>query len=65
MQKSLFIAKSFRKLRILQKGCLSAFNFTLNKKLRNTIFKIPILKNIGWNNIFENEPWMTEIIGVC
>jgi FkbM family methyltransferase len=64
MQKSLFLAKSLRKLEILQKGWLIPFNFNLNRKIRDETFKIPILKNIGWNNIFENEPWMTEILEV-
>jgi FkbM family methyltransferase len=62
MQKSLFIGKIFRKSGILQKGWLSAFNFNLSKKLGKTTFKVPVLKNIGWSIIFENEPWMTELL---
>jgi len=64
MHKSLFIAKSLRKSGILQRDWLTAFNFTLNKNLHGSIFKIPIIKNIGWNNIFEKEPWMTELLAV-
>jgi FkbM family methyltransferase len=64
MQKSLLLAKSLRKLRILQGRLLAAFNFTLRQKLLKTTYKIPIIKNIGWSNIFENEPWMTEILEV-
>jgi FkbM family methyltransferase len=64
MQRSLFIAKSLRKLRILQGNRLNALNFTLRYKFGNTTYKIPILKNTGWNNIFENEPWMTELLEV-
>ncbi len=62
MQKSLFIAKSLRKLRILQRGWLKPFNFILSKRYGNTVFKIPVLKNVGWSNLFENEPWMAEIL---
>ena len=64
MQKSLFIAKSLRKLKILQANWLIAFNFTLRKKLGNTAFRIPVLKNIGWSNIFESEPWMRDLLEV-
>jgi FkbM family methyltransferase len=64
MQRSLLLAKSLRKLRILQGSLLGAFNFSLRQKLRNTTYKIPIIKNTGWSNIFENEPWMTEILEV-
>ncbi len=64
MQRSLLIAKSLRKLRILQGNCLTAFNFTLRHRIGHTTYKIPILKNTGWNNIFENEPWMTELLEV-
>jgi FkbM family methyltransferase len=62
MQKSLLIGKSLRKLRILQGSLLGAFNFTLRLKSGNITYKIPIIKNIGWSNIFENEPWMTEVL---
>ncbi len=64
MQRSLLIAKSLRKLKILQGNCLAAFNFTLRHRFGNTTYKIPVLKNTGWSNIFENEPWMTELLEV-
>lgn len=64
MQKSLFIAKSLRKLKILQGNWLMVFNFTIRKKLVNKTFRIPVIKNIGWSNIFENETWMSELLEV-
>ena len=62
MQKSLIIAKVLRKLTILRRGWLRSFNFYLKIKINNTVFKIPIIKNISWNNLFEKEPWMTELL---
>lgn len=64
MQKALFLGKLLRKLRILQKGWLEGFNFRLNRKTGSTTFKIPILRNLGWSNIFDKELWMREILGV-
>lgn len=64
MEISLFIAKSLRKLRILQNGWLEGFNLRLHKKTGTTTFKIPILRNLGWSNIFEKESWMREILEV-
>lgn len=61
MQKALFIAKTLRKSGIIQKGWLTPVNFHLTKKLNGISFKIPIIRNIGWNNIFENEPWMMQL----
>lgn len=62
MQKSLLLAKLLRKFKLIQNGCLRAFNFYLNIKINNIKFKIPIIRNIGWNNIFNNEPWMNQLL---
>lgn len=64
MQRSLFIAKVLRKLKIIQNGWLRVINFTLVRNTNHFRLKIPIINNIGWNNIFENEPWMTEILEI-
>ena len=63
MQHSLLLAKIFRKLKIIQNGYPGFINFSLKKKSYNYTFKIPIIRNIGWNNIFENEPWMSQLLG--
>jgi FkbM family methyltransferase len=62
MQKSLFFAKSLRKTKLIQSGFLSFLSFKLSKKLHSSAFKIPIIRNMGWNNIFDNEPWMSQIL---
>ena len=62
MQKALFIAKTLRKLKLIRNGYAGKLNFSLKVKTNNSFFKIPVLKNIGWNNIFDNEPWMSQIL---
>jgi FkbM family methyltransferase len=62
MQKSLFFAKSLRKTKLIQNGFLGFLSFKLTKKLQNSRFKIPVIRNMGWNNIFDNEPWMSQIL---
>lgn len=61
MQRDLFIARTLRKLRIIQNGWLSPFNFRLKKKLNGKSFRIPVIKNIGWTNIFNDDPWMSQL----
>ena len=61
MQRDLFIARALRKLKIIHNGWLSPFNFRLKKKLNGKSFRIPVIKNIGWANIFNNDPWMSQL----
>jgi len=63
MQNSLFLAKIFRKLKLIQNGYPGVINFSLKKKINSYTFRIPIIRNIGWNNIFDNEPWMSQLLG--
>lgn len=37
-------------------------NFYLIKRIGNHRFRIPLFYNIGWNNIFESEPWMYQLL---
>ncbi len=62
MQKALFLAKLLRKFKFIQHGYPGIINFRLKKKVNNLKFKIPIINNIGWNNIFDNEPWMGQLL---
>ena len=62
MQKALFLAKLLRKFKFIRNGYPGMLNFNLNKKVNNLRFTIPIIKNIGWNNIFDNEPWMSRLL---
>jgi FkbM family methyltransferase len=62
MQTSLFLAKLFRKFKFIQNGYPGIFNFNLTKRVNNLKFRIPIIKNTGWNNIFDNEPWMNQLL---
>lgn len=62
MQKALFLAKLLRKFKFIQHGYLGIINFSLKKSVNNLKFKIPIISNIGWNNIFDNEPWMSQLL---
>jgi FkbM family methyltransferase len=62
MTKDLLLAKTLRKLGIIQRGLLEPFNFRLKKKLNGKSFIIPVIKNIGWTNIFNNEPWMYQLL---
>lgn len=62
MQRSLFLAKFLRKTKIIQNGLLRFVSFALRKKLSNSVFKIPVIRNMGWNNIFDNEPWMNQVL---
>jgi FkbM family methyltransferase len=61
MKKDLLFAKGLRKLGIIQRGFLESFNFRLRTNLNGKSFIIPIIKNIGWTNIFNNEPWMYQL----
>jgi FkbM family methyltransferase len=63
MQNSLLLAKIFRKLKLIQNGYPGVINFSLKKKINRYTFRIPIIRNIGWNNIFDNEPWMSQLLG--
>lgn len=58
----IFLAKILRKLKIIQNGYLSFLNFTWRVKIHNKSFKIPIINNIGWSNVFDSEHWMLDII---
>lgn len=62
MQKALFLAKLLRKFKFIRNGYPGKLNFSLRKKVNNFKFRIPIIKNIGWNNIFDNEPWMSQLL---
>jgi FkbM family methyltransferase len=62
MQNSLFLAKIFRKLKLIQNGYPRIVNFSLKKKINSYTFRVPIIRNIGWNNIFDNEPWMSQLL---
>jgi FkbM family methyltransferase len=62
MQNSLFLARLLRKFKFIRNGYPGIFNFNLSKRINNLKFRIPIIKNIGWNNIFDNEPWMTRLL---
>ncbi len=64
MQKALFLAKLLRKFKFIQHGYPGIINFTLKKHLNNLKFKVPIINNIGWNNIFDNEPWMSQLLKI-
>jgi FkbM family methyltransferase len=64
MENSLFISKVLRKLKIIQKGYLKFFSFTLRKNINGNRFRIPIINNVGWNNVFDNEPWMNRILEI-
>lgn len=62
MQSSLFLAKLMRKFKLIRNGYPGLLNFKLRKKVNNHSFRIPVIKNIGWNNIFDNEPWMSQLL---
>lgn len=64
MQRSVFFAKTMRKLKIIESGLLKGFNFYLTKRINKKAFKIPVIRNMGWNNIFDNEPWMGQLVEI-
>ena len=50
------------KIKEFLKSVLAKFNFVLYRKVNNKKFKIPIIKNIGYNNIFlEGGLWKSDI----
>jgi FkbM family methyltransferase len=62
MDGALFCAKVLRKLGFIQRGWLESLNFRLVKNLNGKRFIIPIIKNIGWTNIFSHDPWMYQLM---
>jgi hypothetical protein len=54
-----FIIKVFIKL-----GIIRYLNFSVSLNVQNKIIKVPVLSETGLGNIFDDEPWMDDILSL-
>ncbi len=52
----------FRSLRKI--GILQIFNFTSTISVNKASFKIPVIKEAGYQNLFMSEPWMVDLLKI-
>ncbi len=53
-----------KSIKLILKRILSGFNFILIIKISGKRFKIPILGNLGTQNVFTSEKWMIDLLKI-